>query len=102
MASMAEIFSPTLLTAKANMGARSNLPVFVVGMPRSGTTLVEQILASHPMVHGSGELKRLHTLVDEIEGFPNAAGDLTAAQFRRSARPISLSSSQWRRDDAMW
>jgi hypothetical protein len=101
-ASIAEVFSPTLLSAKANMGARSNLPVFVVGMPRSGTTLVEQILASHPMVHGAGELKRLHSLVDEIEGFPNAAGDLTAAQFRRSARPISLSSSQWRRDDAMW
>jgi tetratricopeptide (TPR) repeat protein len=81
MVSMAEIFSPTLLNAKANMGARSNLPVFVVGMPRSGTTLVEQILASHPMVHGSGELKRLHTLVDGIDGFPNAAGDLPAKQL---------------------
>jgi tetratricopeptide (TPR) repeat protein len=81
-ASMAKVFSPTLLSVKANMGARSNLPVFVVGMPRSGTTLVEQILASHPMVHGAGELKRLHSLVDEIEGFPNAARDLTAAQFR--------------------
>ena len=82
MASMAEIFSPTLLAAKANMGARSNLPVFVVGMPRSGTTLVEQILASHPMVHGAGELKRLQTLVDGIEGFPNAARDLPATQVR--------------------
>jgi hypothetical protein len=82
MVSMAEIFSPTLLNAKANMGARSNLPVFVVGMPRSGTTLVEQILASHPMVYGSGELKRLHTLVEGIEGFPNAARDLPATQLR--------------------
>jgi tetratricopeptide (TPR) repeat protein len=81
MVSMAEIFSPALLNAKANMGVRSNLPVFVVGMPRSGTTLVEQILASHPMVHGSGELKRLHTLVDGIDGFPNAAGDLPAKQL---------------------
>src|SRR5262249_55914379 len=34
----------------------SELPVFIVGMPRSGTTLVEQILASHPQVHGAGEL----------------------------------------------
>ena len=34
----------------------SQLPVFVVGMPRSGTTLTEQILASHPRVHGAGEL----------------------------------------------
>ena len=34
---------------------RSNKPVFIVGMPRSGTSLVEQILASHPGVHGAGE-----------------------------------------------
>ena len=37
-------------------GRDSELPVFVVGMPRSGTTLVEQILASHPAVHGAGEI----------------------------------------------
>jgi tetratricopeptide (TPR) repeat protein len=82
MASIAEIFLPALLNVKVNMGARSDLPVFVIGMPRSGTTLVEQILASHPMVHGAGELKRLHTLIDEIEGFPNAARDLPATQLR--------------------
>ena len=82
MASLAEVFSPSLLATKADMGARSDLPVFVVGMPRSGTTLVEQILASHPMVHGAGELKRLQTLVDGIEGFPNAARDLTATQLK--------------------
>ncbi len=35
---------------------RSDRPVFVVGMPRSGTSLIEQILASHPEVHGAGEL----------------------------------------------
>ncbi len=37
-------------------GVRSDLPVFIVGMPRSGTSLVEQILASHPAVFGAGEL----------------------------------------------
>ena len=36
MASIAEVFSPALLAAKADVGARSDLPVFVVGMPRSG------------------------------------------------------------------
>jgi hypothetical protein len=70
MASIAEVFSPALLTAQAGRGARSDLPAFVVGMPRSGTTLVEQILASHPMVHGAGELKRLQTLIDGIKDFP--------------------------------
>jgi tetratricopeptide (TPR) repeat protein len=82
MVTVAVAFSPALIATKADMGARSDLPVFVVGMPRSGTTLVEQILASHPMIHGAGELKRLQTLVDGIEGFPNAARDLPATQLR--------------------
>ena len=40
----------------------SNLyPVFIIGMPRSGTTLIEQILASHPKVFGAGELAEFST-----------------------------------------
>jgi hypothetical protein len=78
MASVAEVFSPTLLSTKAEAGARSDLPVFVVGMPRSGTTLVEQILGSHPLVHAAGELTRLQTLMN---GFPQSAASLTAAEF---------------------
>jgi tetratricopeptide (TPR) repeat protein len=46
-------------------GARaSELPVFVVGMPRSGSSLIEQILASHPDVHGGGEQLRLREVLD--------------------------------------
>jgi tetratricopeptide (TPR) repeat protein len=78
VASVAEVFSPALLSAKADAGARSDLPVFVVGMPRSGTTLVEQILGSHPLVHPAGELKRLQTLLD---GFPQSAASLSAAEL---------------------
>ncbi|HZZ60958.1 MAG TPA: sulfotransferase [Roseiarcus sp.] len=77
MASVAQVFSPELLS-KADAGARSDLPIFVVGMPRSGTTLVEQILGSHPLVHPAGELKRLQTLLD---GFPQSATSLSAAEF---------------------
>ena len=44
-------------------------PVFIVGMPRSGTTLIEQILASHPAVFGAGELADLHEV---IHGAPGA------------------------------
>jgi Sulfotransferase family len=51
-------------------------------MPRSGTTLVEQILASHPMVHAAGELKRLQILSDGIDGFPQSAASLNAAQLK--------------------
>jgi hypothetical protein len=49
-------------------------PIFIVGMPRSGTTLVEQILASHPAVHGGGEMKHLDlVLMDHFGGAPDAA-----------------------------
>jgi tetratricopeptide (TPR) repeat protein len=40
-----------------------SLPVFIVGMPRSGTTLLEQVLCSHPDVHGAGELKDFHAVL---------------------------------------
>lgn len=47
---------------------RSRKPVFIVGMPRSGTSLVEQILASHPQVHGAGELDDINKLTAELPG----------------------------------
>ncbi len=50
----------------AGVGDPSELPVFVLGMPRSGTTLVEQILDSHPQVHGAGEINDLWRVVNSI------------------------------------
>ncbi len=52
-------FTPDLIKAKSDLGNESELPVFIVGMPRSGTTLTEQICASHPAVYGAGELAKL-------------------------------------------
>jgi tetratricopeptide (TPR) repeat protein len=49
------VFSDELIRAKAGRGDPSNLPVFILGMPRSGSTLIEQILASHPGVFAAGE-----------------------------------------------
>jgi hypothetical protein len=49
-------FDRNALAALARGGLASERPIFVVGMPRSGTSLTEQILASHPRVHGAGEL----------------------------------------------
>ncbi|MDE2112559.1 MAG: sulfotransferase [Alphaproteobacteria bacterium] len=56
-------FTPEVFAARREVGDPSNVPVFVVGMPRSGTTLVEQILASHPEVFGAGELMDMYKLV---------------------------------------
>jgi len=44
----------------------SRLPLFIVGMPRSGTSLAEQVLASHPDVYGAGELENIYNLVQKI------------------------------------
>ena len=66
------VFTPQLIEAKTGSGYGSPMPIFVVGMLRSGTTLVEQIIASHPMVQGAGELRTLNEVVDRVrEQFAN-------------------------------
>jgi len=61
-------------------GSSSDAPIFVLGMPRSGTTLTEQIIASHPAVHGAGELSNLLNIaqrtVREGGGFPHNINSL--------------------------
>ncbi|MGV2293636.1 sulfotransferase [Trinickia sp. YCB016] len=71
MRRIADAFTPELLGRFDGAGAASELPVFIVGMPRSGTTLVEQILASHPRVHGAGELSTLRLAVESAGAFPD-------------------------------
>ncbi|MEZ0224836.1 MAG: sulfotransferase [Alphaproteobacteria bacterium] len=51
-----EVFSADFIKSHQGQGFRSDAPIFVLGMPRSGTTLTEQIIASHPDVHGAGEI----------------------------------------------
>jgi tetratricopeptide (TPR) repeat protein len=51
-----DVFDAAFFQQREGWGSESELPVLIVGMPRSGTTLVEQILSSHPQVHGAGEL----------------------------------------------
>jgi len=74
---------------------KSELPIFIVGMPRSGTSLVEQILASHPRVHGAGELaavgEALGGLGGEVRGGLRLAcstSALTAPRVDRAGREI--------------
>jgi tetratricopeptide (TPR) repeat protein len=62
------VFTRELIAAKAGAGDAAWRPIFIIGMPRSGTTLVEQILASHPLVHGAGELQTFNDVVLEVRG----------------------------------
>jgi tetratricopeptide (TPR) repeat protein len=59
---------PRTFAETAGWGDPSKLPVFVVGMPRSGTSLVEQIAASHGLVHGAGERKDIAGILSALGG----------------------------------
>ncbi|MDF2763836.1 MAG: hypothetical protein K0S81_830 [Rhodospirillales bacterium] len=60
------VFTKSFMAERARWGDPSERPVFIVGMPRSGTTLTEQILASHPLVFGAGELETLTHLTGAL------------------------------------
>ncbi|HUO88238.1 MAG TPA: sulfotransferase [Rhizomicrobium sp.] len=78
------IFTPDLMRARRGMGAPSDRPVFIVGFMRSGTTLVEQILASHPRVYGLGESPDVRTAVQEVlSSYPEQVPWLTGGDLRR-------------------
>lgn len=65
---VAGVFSKELLEAVAGFGCPSERPVFIVGMPRSGTTLVEQIIASHPHAFGAGERTDIASILNQLNG----------------------------------
>jgi hypothetical protein len=65
---MRKIFTPGLMNGKKGLGHPSAVSVFIVGMPRTGTTLIEQILASHPKVCGAGELREMAFLAEQVNG----------------------------------
>lgn len=67
-AEMAAVFSAETIRAHAGSGYVDNAPVFIIGMPRSGTSLTEQILATHPLVYGAGELELFGAISDAVFG----------------------------------
>lgn len=84
------VFNADLVARFEHAGSTSDLPILIVGMPRSGTTLVEQVLASHPAVHGGGELPDLEEMavvpsVMSASGrsFPHAVAELAPADLAK-------------------
>lgn len=68
-------FTPKKLHDLPRASHGNHRPVFIIGMPRSGTSLVEQILASHPQVHGAGELETLSAIARSTHAADWTDGD---------------------------
>jgi tetratricopeptide (TPR) repeat protein len=89
-ARMRAAFTPAVMQELRGCGDRSPLPIFIVGMPRSGTTLLEQILASHSGVFGAGEIDDFARAVTELPGaaedFPELISTLPISELRRLGR----------------
>jgi tetratricopeptide (TPR) repeat protein len=84
------LFTPEFLAERAGQGADAPDPIFIVGLPRAGSTLLEQILSSHPLVEGTMELAEIVHFVKELGGsrvraesaYPEAIAALDANALR--------------------
>ncbi|HEV2044946.1 MAG TPA: sulfotransferase, partial [Sphingomicrobium sp.] len=84
-------FAPDLFDARAGQGCDAPDPIFIVGLPRAGSTLIEQILASHPMIEGTSELPDIPAIARRLGGrktsieatlYPECLAQLGAAELR--------------------
>jgi tetratricopeptide (TPR) repeat protein len=91
-----------LFTAEAlgrGGGCEAPDPIFIVGLPRAGSTLVEQILASHPLVEGTSELPDIPALARERNGYPGYVPELSEAERREYGERYLARASVQRRTD---
>jgi tetratricopeptide (TPR) repeat protein len=86
-----EICTPDLFIRLAGAGAPDPDPIFIIGLPRSGSTLLEQILASHSQVEGTQELPNVQQIVNNLRGrdpdpsnprYPRILTEMTADELR--------------------
>ena len=86
-----EVCTPEFFARHRGSGATDPDPIFIVGLPRSGSTLLEQILASHPQVEGTQELAFVQQIVAQLRGrdpdlnnprYPRVLGEMGSAEFR--------------------
>jgi tetratricopeptide (TPR) repeat protein len=87
-----EVCTPAFFSARRDWGNPAPDPIFIVGLPRSGSTLLEQILASHSQVEGTQELPNIQQIVTRMHGFgpesedpryPRILGTLAADDFAK-------------------
>ena len=90
------VFTREFYAARAGWGSIWNDPIFVVGMPRSGSSLVEQIIASHPAAEGAGELPDLVNIVATLADYPEGVAALDRATCKTLGDDY-LRRTKWRR-----
>jgi tetratricopeptide (TPR) repeat protein len=99
--SIREAFPKEAFENRKFAGLEDERPVFIVGMPRSGSTLAEQILSSHPDIYGAGEVKylsmalgRLRDRFPSLPKYPEMMGKITPAQLDIAAKNYQKSLTQ--------
>ena len=102
-----EVCTPAFFEARSGWGAPAADPIFILGLPRSGSTLLEQILASHPQVEGTQELPDIQRIVLELQGrdpdlenprYPAALAALTREDARRLGERYLAETRAYRTD----
>lgn len=76
------LYTREFFSARADQGCDAPDPIFVLGMPRAGSTLVEQILSSHPLVEGTTELPDIPALVRLVADYPAGVAALAPERLR--------------------
>jgi tetratricopeptide (TPR) repeat protein len=84
------VFTPEFFAECAGMGCAAPDPIFIVGLPRAGSTLLEQILASHPLVEGTQELPDIVQLARELGGKRSRAGTSKYPDILEDLEPDAL------------
>jgi Flp pilus assembly protein TadD len=99
-----QIFTAEFFAARAAWGSERPDPIFIVGLPRSGSTLLEQVLASHSQVEGTRELPNIPAMVLELiqhagpvrRPYPGSAGELTPLEIAALASRYLADTQRYR------
>ena len=100
-----ELYDASFFSARSGVGAPDRDPIFIVGLPRSGSTLLEQILASHPKVEGTHELAEIQRMAMDQPHYPARLHQLTPEDFQRLGAQYLTDTrvyrKSWRAPDAL-
>ena len=94
------LFTPEFFASRAGQGSDSRDPIFILGLPRSGSTLVEQILASHSAIEGTTELRAMPYLAGRLGG-KLKPGDV-AVNYPQALAPLDAASLKGLGDEYLW